>query len=124
VNTRVEYRYRDAANYKQFASVVLGGEITPEERQRIRAALDGGEYFIPSEVGLTDLQPRMPAFPDPEIDHVWHELDVADGITLTDDPPTHELAIHEFAAGFTGRWDVAAAMRRLGLPPYGLQRRP
>ena len=116
MNTRVEYLYRDADNYKQFASVVLSGEITPEERARIATALDNGEYFIPSQVGLEDLQTRMPFFPNPDSDHVWHELDANLGITLVDYPPTGDAGIHEFASKFTGEWDIPAAMKRLGLP--------
>jgi hypothetical protein len=116
MNTRVEYVYRDADNYKQFASVVLMGEITPEERARIAAGLDGSECFIPSQVGLEDLQPRMPFFPNPDSDHVWHELDTSLGITLVDYPPTEDLDVHVFASKFTGEWDIPAAMKRLGLP--------
>lgn len=116
MNTRVEYLYRDADNYKQFAWVVLGGEITPEERAHITAALNDGEFFIPSQVGLEDLQPHMPLFPNPESDHVWHELDTDLGITLVDYPPTQNLDVHEFTSKFTGEWNIPAAMKRLGLP--------
>jgi hypothetical protein len=116
MNTRIEYLYRDAANYKQFASVVLSGEITAEEIAHIAGCLDSGEYFIPAQVGLEELQRRMPSFPDPDADHVWHELDVA-GITLTEDPPTTDLDVHRFARMFTGQWEIDAAMKRLGLPP-------
>jgi len=120
MNTRVEYLYRDSGNYKQFASVVLTGEITPEERARIAAALDSGEYFIPGQVGLEDLQPKMPFFPNRESDHVWHELDPNLGIAVVDYPPTMDLDVHEFASRFTGEWDILAAMKRLGLPPPDL----
>ncbi|MGA2186362.1 MAG: hypothetical protein ABSH47_25380 [Bryobacteraceae bacterium] len=116
MNTRIRYLYRDAGNYKQFASVVLGGAITLQEAETITAGLESGEYFIPSQVGLPDLQPNMPSFPDHDADHVWHELDVHSGISLTADPATADLDIHAFAAMFTGRWDITEAMKRLGLP--------
>ncbi|MGA3028249.1 MAG: hypothetical protein ABSF98_26165 [Bryobacteraceae bacterium] len=114
MNTRIEYLYRDAGNFKQFASVVLEGEITTRDREAIAAALDSGEYFIPSQVGLGDLQAP---FPDPDLDHVWHELDVKSGITLTADAATCNMDVHRFASMFTGQWDVTVAMKRLGLPP-------
>jgi hypothetical protein len=62
----------------------------------------------------------MPSFPDRDSDHVWHELDVQSGISLTADPPTAELDAHTFALMFTGQWDIEAAMKRLGLPPWRL----
>jgi hypothetical protein len=117
VNTRIEYLYRDASNYKQFVSVVLSGEITAEEIRHIADCLDSGEFFVPAQVGLEELQSRMPSFPDPDVDHVWHELDVQSGITLTEDAPTIDLDVHRFAGMFTGQWDLAAGMKRLGLPP-------
>lgn len=116
MNTRIKYLYRDAGNYKQFGSVVLSGAITPQEVQTIRTGLESGEYFIPSQVGLADLQPNMPSFPDRDSDHVWHELDPQSGISLTGDPPTADLDVHVFAAMFTGPWNTEAAMKRLGLP--------
>ena len=115
MHTRIEYLYRDADNYKQFASVVLVGAITPAELDTIGAALDSGLYFIPSQIGLPDLQSAMPGFPDPESDHVWHELELAEGISLTNDPATEELDVHAVAGMFTGHWDIRAAMQRQGL---------
>jgi hypothetical protein len=112
---RIEYLYRDAANYKQFASVVLVGAITSQELHTIAAALDSGLYFIPSQVGLPDLQSAMSGFPDPESDHVWHELDVQEGISLTTDPATETIDVHAVAGMFTGHWDIRAAMQRLGM---------
>jgi hypothetical protein len=119
MNTRIEYLYRDADNYKQFGSVVLRGEITSQERERIKASLDSGEYFIPSQVGLPDLQPKMISFPDRDADHVWHELDVESDISFTTEPPTAHLDVHAFVTMFNGDWDVDAAMKRLNLPLFG-----
>lgn len=116
MNTRIEYFYGDAANYKQFASVILPGEITGEEIRHIAPCLDCGEYFIPAQVGLEELQRRTASFPDKDVDHVWHELDTTTGITLTDAAPTTDLDVHRFAGMFTRQWDIAAAMKRLGLP--------
>jgi hypothetical protein len=121
MNTRIEYLYRDAGNYKQFGSVVLRGAITPQEIGTIKAGLESGEYFIPNQVGLPDLQPNMPGFPDRDADHVWHELDAQWGISLTADPPTSELDVHAFALMFAGRWDIVGAMKRLKLPLWQIQ---
>lgn len=122
MNTRIEYLYRDASNYKQFASVVLRGEITANEIHHIASCLDSGEYFIPAQVGLEELQRGMPSFPDPDTDHVWHELDTKTGISLTEDEPTLDLDVHRCASMFTTRWDVEAAMKRLGMPPPWIDR--
>ena len=75
MNTRIEYLYRDASNYKQRHDVVLDGEIAESD---IRHCLWEGEYFIPSLVGLPDLQEKFgrQGFAVPtEDDHPWHEIE-------------------------------------------------
>ncbi len=74
MNTLLEYLYRDASNYKQHGSVVLEGAISLKD---IRPLLIDGEYFIPSQAGLPDLQHKFKAqgFEYPtEDDHAWHEM--------------------------------------------------
>ena len=74
MNTLLEYLYRDASNYKQHGSVVLQGGISLKD---IRPLLIDGEYFIPSQAGLPDLQHRFKdqGFEYPtEDDHAWHEI--------------------------------------------------
>jgi hypothetical protein len=74
MNTLLEYLYRDASNYKQHGSVVLQGAISLKD---IRPLLIDGEYFIPSQAGLPDLQYKFKAqgFECPsEDDHTWHEI--------------------------------------------------
>lgn len=74
MNTSLEYLYRDASNYKQYGSVVLEGALSVEA---IRHLLIDGEYFIPSQTGLPDLQQKFGAqgFAYPtEDDHAWHEV--------------------------------------------------
>jgi len=74
MNTLLEYLYRDASNYKQFGSVVLQGSISVKD---IRPLLIDGEYFIPSQVGLPDLQHKFKEqefeYPTGD-DHAWHEI--------------------------------------------------
>ena len=112
MNTILAYMYRDAANYKQHDRAIFTGAVTDEERVAFSRACVDGEYFIASQIGLVDLQPRMDNFPD-EDDHVWSEFE---GFELSVDVPTHG-SIHDFIASLAGiKWDVAAAAARLGLP--------
>ena len=74
MNTLLKYLYRDASNYKQHGSVVLEGAISLKD---IRTLLIDGEYFIPSQAGLPDLQQKFKdqGFEYPtEDDHAWHEI--------------------------------------------------
>ncbi|HBA60924.1 MAG TPA: hypothetical protein DCZ92_08905 [Elusimicrobia bacterium] len=74
MNTLLEYLYRDASNYKQHGSVVLQGAISLKD---IQPLLIDGEYFIPSQAGLPDLQHKFKdqGFEYPtEDDHAWHEI--------------------------------------------------
>lgn len=74
MNTLLEYLYRDASNYKQYGSVVLQAALSLKD---IRHLLIHGEYFVPSQVGLPDLQHkfREQGFDYPtEDDHTWHEI--------------------------------------------------
>ncbi|HBB67911.1 MAG: hypothetical protein A2X28_04030 [Elusimicrobia bacterium GWA2_56_46] len=56
MNTLLEYLYRDASNYKQHGRVVLQGVISLSS---IRHLLFDKTYFIPSQVGLPDLQHKF-----------------------------------------------------------------
>ena len=67
VNTSFEYLYRDAANYKVFETVVFCGALRMKD---LTPFLHEGEFFIPTQVGLTDLQPSVKT----EFDHGWHEI--------------------------------------------------
>ena len=63
-NTRIEYLYRDASNYKCFKEFVVQGTFTIDEIFEILRCLDRGEYFIPSQVGM-----------DGSIDWEWSDQD-------------------------------------------------
>jgi hypothetical protein len=69
----LNYMYRDADNYKQHGEVTLSRALTEQETERIRRALDMGEYFIPQQVGMPPLQMNFGGI-DPDSDHAWHEL--------------------------------------------------
>ena len=68
MNTNFSYLYRDSGNYKQFFSVVLNGEVTLTELNQF---LYEGTFFVPSIIGLPDLQPT----PFTPFDHIWHEIE-------------------------------------------------
>jgi len=106
MNTRFEYMYRDGENYKQYNEVVLEGAFTLDQ---LRPYLYEGQFFLPSEVGLDDLQ----EYPYRHCDHIWHEMVSAD---LTDDAPTVEVRAEEFVARFERaggtKWANAAVNAR------------
>ena len=80
----------------------------------IEQFLVGGD-FIPSQVGLTNLQERMIGFPS-EDDHVWHEL-APDGMEPTDEEPTIDLTAQELLHAFRrATWDVVGTLKELGIP--------
>jgi hypothetical protein len=71
-----EYRYRDAANYKQHEDVLLSGDFDPGDVEVIEQSVGQDGWFIPEQVGLTSLQLRFAEFGAvPNVDdHVWHEF--------------------------------------------------
>lgn len=103
-NTRVEWLYRDADNMKASAAAVLAGRLTRPEVEEIVGKLDEGEYLIPGQVGLDDLQGALTAENGwSGADHPWHELV---GIGHTDDAPTLPMAAAELLDAFRAvEWD-------------------
>jgi hypothetical protein len=72
-----EYLYRDAANYKAWGSLLLQGQVTPEQLQQLKARLEGGEFFIAEQVGIPTLYEALwqqNSGPTAN-DHVWHSFD-------------------------------------------------
>lgn len=112
MNTRLNYMYRDASNYKQHGEAVFEGEISDKEFKTIMGALYDGEWFIASQVGLEDLQLQVPRSYYDEDDHVWSEF-VGFEKTYA---PADSGPISEFAARFVDiDWDIEGAAKRLGL---------
>lgn len=69
-NTRINYLYRDASNYKKHNEVIIPGTFTEEQIHTIIDCLQDGKHFIPSEVNLPEIR-----FGDrTEADHPWFEL--------------------------------------------------
>lgn len=93
-NTKLSYMYRDADNYKVYRDVVFSGELrTNMILDELNKQL---EMFVPSQIDLDDLQEELQIYDsqDHETDHCWHEIT---DITSTDEEPTDERTIHEFA---------------------------
>jgi len=114
MNTEIHYMYRDGSNYKMHHREVVAGVITHAD---IAACLEEGENFIPSQVGLLDLQEMLEGGVGDD-DHVWHELQ-EDDFTPTQDAPTAQVTADELIRNFIDskhNWLVEQAMDLIGLP--------
>lgn len=103
-NTRVNYTYRDADNYKVHNTCVVKGAMTEDQRLAILDSLHEGEFFIPGKVGLDGEQ-----FSDydPEVDHPWFELGEY-SFELTDSKPNTGMTVTELTERFVqnkGKWE-------------------
>lgn len=96
MNTKIEYLYRDASNYKTPNSVILKGKFTSEQISTILSCCQDGEYFISSEVGLEEI--RNFAI-DLEVDHPYFELQ-ENSFMLTNQPATTWVTPDELVAAF------------------------
>jgi len=109
MNTHLEYLYRDAGNYKRFNDVVVAGVVKKGDIERY---LYEHQFFIPSEVGLPDLQPEVLTLDD----HIWHEIV---GLEETADEPTVEMGAVQLIKGFkkayAADWNQFEVMERKGL---------
>ena len=56
MNTKINYLYRDGCNYKQHNEEIIAGTFTTEQMNTIIDCLDCGEYFIPSQVGFSEIR--------------------------------------------------------------------
>lgn len=108
MNTIIEYLYRDASNYKQWNKVVIRGELSSEQLERIEACLDG-EYFVPRSVGLPEF--RITDYRTDD-DHCWFEWEVYDEIELTEASPTVDISADELVERFerVSKWDETGWM--------------
>lgn len=81
-NTRMEYLYTDASNYKQWTVAILPGVLTEKEIQTILENRSESTFFIPEQVGL----PAKRFEKITEDDHCWFELDEGSFSMTTEDP--------------------------------------
>ncbi|HDY89178.1 MAG TPA: hypothetical protein ENH82_13815 [bacterium] len=109
MNTLITYQYRDASNYKQFDTVIIHGQFSLSD---IEEYLYEKEVFIPSEIGLKDLQPENLNSDD----HIWHEILE---ISHTLDKPTMNISAEQIISNFRraslDEWNILEASKRLGL---------
>ena len=108
MNTKIEYLYRDACNYKARQEVILKGMITPDDVQKISGALEPeGDYgyFIPEQIGLPLVRPWAVSMDD----HCFCELYPEIAFSFTEEAPTDDRTIHELAQDFDdhGFWNAA-----------------
>ena len=96
MNTQIRYLYRDASNYKVENECVVTGTFTQEQIAQIMGCCDLGEYFIPSQVGLSER--RFDRY-DPEEDHCWFEL-AEDGFEETTRPATVGISAQQLVESF------------------------
>lgn len=102
MNTRISYLYRDASNYKVPNEVVVAGSITEHQIDIIMGCLDGGEFFIPGQVGLPEN--RFDKWT--RDDHCWFELQ-KDGFAAADEVPDTYMTVDELVGAFLaakGNW--------------------
>ena len=106
MNTKMNYLYRDGANYKAHNEYIVKGEITEKQIKRIIKCLDG-EFFIPEQLGLPIVRPDDKLTPD---DHCFCELYEDDFETTTDDAYediTCEELVQRFEKAAKDGWDAA-----------------
>jgi len=110
-NTKISYRYRDASNCKVYCEVVVKGVF---ESQILMDALHEGEFFIPHDLSLPELQNK----PWNEDDHIWHELIE---VEETDEAPnaevTSDMLLSKMPEIEARGWDEKSAFLRWGLLP-------
>lgn len=92
MNIELTYLYRDAANYKNWGTVVFSNTqdmtLSDIESAARRGAIDGA-WFVAQDVGLLDLRPEDW---DDEIDHDWHELhSLSETDAEADDPRRRDV---------------------------------
>lgn len=115
LNTKIEYLYRDADNYKVWNECVIEGVLTDVQRQIIKNCLLDGEYFIPSAVGLPEKTFVALGYQyDEQVDSPYFELNL-DNVKTTDRKPTiNGISASQLTCNFIlakNRWEEYAARK-------------
>lgn len=107
MNTKINYLYRDASNYKVHNECVISGPITEEEKRGIleccSGCANGDDGINPYEEGY--FKPEMVGMPAKrfetwtEDDHEWFELNI-DGFSETDREPNLHVTAKELLDKF------------------------
>ena len=106
MNTRMEYLYRDASNYKSLNQVIVAGTITEDQKDTIQQTLEDGIHFIPEQIGL-DLYRGWDVTED---DHPFCELDVEKDFYDTEESADDDsFTVDDLVAAFVstnGKWNA------------------
>lgn len=103
-NTRIQYLYRDASNFKTQNEVVIKGQITRDQAKEILSCCEGGE-FIPEQIDW----PLERGWDISEDDHCFAELE-DHSFEPTDSPATVDMTAEQVMEAFRaakGNWDAA-----------------
>lgn len=96
MNIEFHYMYRDGANYKNGARVVLHNPLNrslAEVEARVKAALDEGEYFIAEQTGVLESAAFYAEGGKVTTDdHCWHEFT---GVFTTAEQPSGSLTVDQ-----------------------------
>lgn len=114
MNTKINYLYRDADNYKVRNECIIRGEMTEEQEKRIIGSLDEETYFVPACVGM----PEEKFGSETEADHPWFEWC---GTEPTERKPTLDIDAEELTVRFEkagNGWQEARTAPNDGRLPY------
>lgn len=103
MNTKIEYLYRDASNYKKINQVIVSGTFDEIQKESIQNCLSEGEYFIPRQVGFPEI--RFDKLT--EDDHYWFELSV-ENFSVTSLPAEIQMSVEDVVNAFLAakdNWD-------------------
>lgn len=114
MNTKINYLYRDADNYKVRNECIIRGEMTEEQEKRIIGSLDEETYFVPACVGM----PEEKFGSETEADHPWFEWC---GTEPTKRKPTLDIDAEELTVRFEksgNGWQEVRTAPNDGRLPY------
>lgn len=103
MNTKIEYLYRDASNYKKINQVIVSGTFDEAQKESIRDCLFEGEYFIPRQVGFPEI--RFDKLT--EDDQCWFELSV-ENFSVMSLPAEIQMSVEDVVNAFLAakdNWD-------------------
>ena len=86
MNTKINYLYRDASNYKVYNEAVINGILSVEDIETILECRFDGNWFIPRRVGLPEK--RFEEWTEDDTD--YFELD-EDSFEIVEEEPTVDI---------------------------------
>lgn len=95
-NTIIHYRYTDANNYKAPGTFIVEGLLSNNQISQILDKFgETSEGFIPSQIGIPDLQGELQSYDseDHGDDHCYHDITE---IELTSEDPDTDMSAEKF----------------------------